>query len=165
MTTAYTDTTGTIEEGATTMTITDAASIINAQFTTATRPDGTVYITAPDDSDARQLVRKVHFDIFDGMLPNDWVYTKTSEIVNSFAAGGDENGEVAEQSVDLYTTDLYAWLNDNLLFAAFVNDNMQYEHFTSIDAAISRGQYDALCQMTDCISTWLDAYADTRSDS
>ncbi len=149
----------------TTLTRQDAASIINAQFTTATRPDGSIYITADDASDARQLVRKVHFDIFDGILPNDWVYSKISEIVNSFAAGADENGEVADQSVDLYTSDLYAWINDNLLFAAFVNENMEYEHFTSIDEAISRGQYDALCQMTDCISAWLDAYADTRSDA
>jgi hypothetical protein len=143
-----------------TMTRQDAATLIAAQVTTATRQDGTTYTTAADDSDARQLVRDVHFNVFDGMLPNDWVYENTRAIVNLFTEDDDPD---AYELADDYTTDLYAWLTDNLLFAGFVNVAMADYHYESIDTAIQSGQQNALGEMADCIGAWLDAYADTRS--
>jgi hypothetical protein len=140
-----------------TMTRQDAATLIAAQFTTATRQDGTTYTTAADDSEARQLVRDVHFQVFEGMLPHDWVYKNTCAIVNLYAENDDQD-ESAYELADGY----YSW-PDNPVFIGFVNEAMAETHIDSLDNAIYAGQENALHQMGFTIGQWLDAYADTRS--
>jgi len=64
---------------------------------------------APDE--LADLIRDVHFDHFDGALPNDWIYR---EILDAFETL-EENGNDIENCCfdsDPYYSDLYRWFNN-----------------------------------------------------
>lgn len=55
------------------------------------------------------LIKDIHFDSFDGCLPNDWIYETTLEAFEAL-----ENDSLHDIAIepDIYNTDLAKWLNN-----------------------------------------------------
>lgn len=89
-------------------------------FITAQRADGTSYVKTTDDSPAwlTDLIREAHGD----MLPDDHTYKLIHEACEFMAEGGDDEGEFADQSVDVYNGDRIAWLASHAMRAHYCDE-------------------------------------------
>lgn len=92
-------------------------------FTTAHRPDGKSFITLTDDApeNLQEFVRSVHFDYFDGCLPNDWIY-KVIDL--AFDDLDEESLDNITLEADCYYNDLQKWL-DNPFAGDYCTEYMQ----------------------------------------
>ncbi len=124
-------------------------------FETKTRDDGSVYVTCPGESPARELVQNVHFTCFEYMFPNDWVYQSVRDICEGIA----ENNESLDSLLDVYTHDLIEWAS-NPSFRMWVEEAMEQEHYTSLDAAITAGQYAALTCIAYTVESWIESHVE-----
>ncbi len=80
-------------------------------FKTKHRPDGTTYTCLVDT--APEWLREAVYEAHDGEMPNEWRYEKCAGLWDAIideANGGVEPYELAEDLIDVYTTDLLAWL-------------------------------------------------------
>lgn len=152
------------------MTTQTIAASISDQFRTQTRPDGSNYTTAEEGSAARELVQKIHFDVFNGMFPNDWVYEKTHALVDSIEEYDDPSDylwEIVVSNVDIYTYDLLMWVGSNLQFMGWVDEAFSTwgTEIDSLTQAIQMGQYEALSAMASVILQFMeDAEADEEEE-
>lgn len=89
-----------------------AAKAFSDSFKTFTRHDGSRYVSLVEDAPGwmREAVYEVHQD----RGPNDWVYEHCSYLVERIAecdrALDVDSCEIADALVDVYTTNLTAWL-------------------------------------------------------
>src|SRR3990167_4439657 len=108
-----------------------------AQFTTVKRGEDTITIlkdTAPEE--LRNSVREAHGD----RLPNDWIYQKYYHILDALSGYTIENidgvednrGEIVDGLVDVYTSDLTAWLNSHNANVYYITE-AQEEYGAQVD--------------------------------
>lgn len=150
------------------MTTQTIAASLSEQFRTQTRPDGSNYTTVEEGSAARELVQKIHFDVFDGMFPNDWVYEKTRALVDSIEGYDDPSdylGEIVDSNVDIYTYDLLMWVGDTQHFMEYVDEAMEELEPKSLTQAIQMGQYGALCAMASVILQFMEEQAEADEEA
>ena len=129
----------------------ERAQALADQFQTATRHDGTRYLIAPEDSDAHEIVRRVHLEVFDGILPNDWVYEATRDTLQLIAESDEFEPYDAANLIDYFSITAYQWAADHPAFRAFVNDAMARDRYTDIYDAIAAGQAAALIAIAETI--------------
>ena len=112
---------------------------------TKTREDGTEYTTRKDD--APFWLGELCHDAHGNMFPDDWRYETIREALE-FIAGADADlddlsAEFAD-GVDVYTTDLYAWLSSSFHRQGYCDD-AQADGLVGPDAdmaqRITLGQY------------------------
>ena len=134
------------------------AEEVSSQFTIATREDGTEYTTAPEFSAARRMVRDCHFDLFDGTLPNDWIYSTLADITDAYANGEDDSYALADQLTDMYTNDLLNWCQEPFAMP-YLDDAMQPDegkNLTSFTGIITLAQRECLAVMARWVEDWLN---------
>lgn len=109
----------------TTMTVQELASEAYSCFETAKRPDGSEFTRVKDGSPewVTDLVYKAHGGDF---LPDDWRYATIRSalafIGDDATDPEDEAGVFAYTQVDVYTSNLLAWLGSNLKRLAYVDE-------------------------------------------
>jgi hypothetical protein len=99
----------------------------------------------------RDAIREAH----DGMLPDDWKYEHVMHIAGRIADMEDETAdsirdnehETCDSLVDVYNSNLLAWVGSNLTRAAFVDDaitEMGWPKDGGLFTALQWGQYEEL---------------------
>jgi hypothetical protein len=75
------------------------------------RNDETKYWCLEDGapSELRDLVYEIHYQIFEGCLPNDWVYDVISQAINELEDNGNDLDDINIEC-DCYYGQLYKWL-------------------------------------------------------
>lgn len=101
------------------MTITDKAKMYSDMFVTDTRNDGQPFVKYTDDAtqELKDSVRKAHGDRF----PDDWIYSTyagllekiTDYSIDDIDGLEDVSHEIVDGYVDIYTSDLTKWLNED----------------------------------------------------
>ena len=129
----------------------NTAEKIESQFYVSHRPDGSAYITANEGTEARDLVRHVHFSAFGGMFPDDWVYEKTRALLECIADGADPD---TDYPLDLSTYTLVTWAASNTWWLSYVEEAMQETHYTNLSDACAAGQVLALAAILAAIASW-----------
>lgn len=99
-------------------------------FKTEERSDGSRYTTRKDGCApwiTSDLCREIH-EAIDDRLPNDWIYEKIDELADAISSYEDADsardavGEMADQAVDIYNSELTAWLASHLGNAALCEE-------------------------------------------
>lgn len=130
-----------------TVSIQDRAKEAATYFTVKTRADGSKYVTlrdVPAPEWVTELVRRAHGD----MLPDDYRYKMIREAVDVLAYANDDadldelESEFADD-VDLYTSDLTAWLGSHYSRPGYCDEAREELGTDSrgIVTDIQRGQY------------------------
>ncbi len=81
-------------------------------FQTKTRVqsgDKFVCLTGNAPEQLKDFIRQVHFDCFDGCLPNDWIYRTIEE---AFEALNNDPIENCTIEADIYDSELIQWLQE-----------------------------------------------------
>lgn len=133
----------------------ERAAQLREQFANKTRESGEAYITA--EGPALELVQAVHMRVFDGLLPNDWVFDKCAGILEALGDGSDAD-EIPDSLVDVYTSDLVEWAQV-AAFRGWIDSAMSEIHCHELDSAIRSGQWSALLAMSSVISAALEESA------
>jgi len=107
------------------MTITEKAKKYSAMFVTDTRVDGKEFVKCTNDATQplKESVRQAH----GSRMPDDWTYGTYADLMQrvtdydleTFDQLEDVRHEIVDGYVDIYTSDLTAWLNES-------NDNVYY---------------------------------------
>lgn len=117
----------------------------------------------------RDAIREAHFD---GRLPDDWIYEHAKLIVGELAdrdeVDGDDQHEICDSLVDIYTSSLCSWIGDNARNAALV-DEAQREGLLAPDATLDQriqaAQYMALTYIWGALVSAIEAHADDAADA
>jgi hypothetical protein len=112
-------------------------------FTMSIRTDGNEFIKLKDEApeDLRYLVRQIHFDLFGGCLPNDWVYDTIHSAFNDLQH---ENLDNLTLEPDAYYSKLYKWFGEPFAHQ-YCNEAIdEIGPFKNIYDAIGHGQYLAI---------------------
>lgn len=115
-------------------------------FTRATRDDGTGYTRLVDDQPdwLYDAVRDAH----DGELPNDWRFETCAAIAALIDDGDGDPHSIADGLVDVYTSDLLAWLTPERM--AYVDEALEeclVDATTGVESIIRTGQYVCITHM------------------
>lgn len=132
------------------MDIKELAEKYAGQFTTTKRGNDTIVIfTDNANKKLRDAVYKAHGD----RLPNDWIFSIFSSIldaVGQYNAGTieeleDNRGEIVDGLVDVYTSDLTAWLNESPANVYYITES-QEENGATTDGfqILAMAQYKAI---------------------
>ena len=103
-----------------------AGELANA-FTSDKRDNGDTFYKLKDDAPDWINVHDLHHSV-DDRFPDDWIYEKIAHLADSISeyedadSARDAAGELADQSVDIYYSDLSAWFASNLRNAALCED-------------------------------------------
>ena len=117
-----------------------------ACFETATRDNGSEFVRIKEGSPewVTDLVRKAHGDDF---LPDDWRYETIRSALGFIADEAtdpdDGSAEFADTQVDVYTSELIAWMGSNLRRVGYVNEAAEEygSGVTEIERMMMWGQY------------------------
>ena len=97
------------------------------------RPNGESFICLKDDApiELREFVQAVHFDYFDGCLPNDWIY---ETIHDAFEILEVENLDNVNIEGDPYYNNLRKWLENPFAheYCNQVMSEVSYNYFFDI---------------------------------
>lgn len=132
-------------------------------FTTTQRGDETISIFKDDMRDEpiaiaiREAMRSVDGDM-------DYIFSTAVSILDSLADFTDSIHdiddiihEIADSLVDIYTTNLTAWLAMNLSHLNFVNDALgEFGSNLTIENAISVGQYNQIRELATALVAVLE---------
>lgn len=141
-------------------------------FVTDERDDGTEFVKTADDTPEwlQSLIQDAHAHMF----PDDWRYQAIRDVLHTLADldfetaddAREEDGEILDGLVDLYTHDLTAWLGSR-------NDRMQYvdewvEDFGSDGDTFQRlsgGQYVEYREILDSVLESLSEELEEREEA
>lgn len=86
-------------------------------FITKKRGDND-FIALSDDAprELKQLIQDIHFDHFDGCLPNDWIYQITMHAFDDYDNYEDKEDFVNQVEADVYYHDLKRWMQEPFSF-------------------------------------------------
>lgn len=92
----------------------------NEQFELKTRDCGhdfyCIISDAPNKDDLGDLVRDIHFDLFGGCLPNDWIYDQIHSAFCLFEEEGGDEISLYGLEADPYYLGLYKWFGEPFAF-------------------------------------------------
>lgn len=123
---------------------------------TKERDNGVKFFCCSDDAPEyiNDLVQGVHFDLFDGCAPNDWIY---EQIVHALDELEDkEDLEDITVEADIYYSDLYRWLQNR--FASWCCDDAVAEGFADgkeIDKTLQAGNWLAKDRIYRYVAEWI----------
>lgn len=134
-----------------------------AQFDTVKRGEDTITILKQSASeDLRDSMRTAHGD----RLPDDWIYDKYHSILDTLAGytiddvdGLEDNrAEIVDGLVDVYTSDLTAWLNSHNANVYYITE-AQEEYGTEADGfkLLMLAQYKAIDEIYSEVVSYLSA--------
>lgn len=123
---------------------------ISKYFETRTRPSGERYTTLTDD--CPDWLHDAVYSAHDGELPNDWRYETLSSIAALIDDGYDDSGNIADNLVDVYMSDLLHWLAGDINHVAYVDQATEdYGPAEGLETTIRQGQFLAIDQMASTI--------------
>lgn len=142
------------------MTINDALISMTGEISLCSRDDKTTYYKCTETSPLYDVIQKSH----EGVLPNDWVFEKFHDLLNSMVDYQENledcQGEIVDACVDIYHNDLVKWLNpfyykvDEAMESGLLIDK------TEIIPRIQAGQYYQLDEffqdILDCAQGMVD---------
>lgn len=133
-------------------------------FETAKRTDGGSFLRTKDGTPdwVTDLIREAH----DGMLPDDWRYDCIHAALEAIADGDEEGNDFADAYVDVYTSDLHAWLASNNTRSSYVDDAITEmgRSDRGIDGDIATGQYMEACEVFASVLQSCEEIADELTD-
>jgi hypothetical protein len=147
-------------------TIQEVAREASAWFETAIRSDGETFTRTKDGTPdwVTDLVRDAHGDLF----PDDWRYEVISDACEFIADSDDPedgSGEFADQAVNVYTHDRFAWLSSNLQRQGYVDeacDEFGASAELGIVERIGWGQYAEASEVFGSVLGSIETEADSR---
>ncbi len=122
---------------------------------------GTKFMCLTDDApqELKDLVRAIHFDYFDGCLPNDWIYSVISEAFDDLKHD-DLRGVNIE--ADIYNCDLIKWL-ENPFAVGIVDECIQEDGgCIGIIDRIQAAQYRAKSMIYQAVIDWIEEQTNTE---
>ena len=134
-----------------------------AQFEVVKRGDNSIVVLKQDAPEAlRDSVHSAHGD----RLPDDWIYDKYQSILSTLAgytitdADGleDNRAEIVDGLVDVYTSDLTAWLNSHNANVYYMTE-AQEEYGAQTDGfkLLMSAQYMAIDEIAGEVISYLQA--------
>lgn len=128
--------------------------------------------TRNENADGECLMLRVHSAI-DDRLPDDWIYNSAASIAQRFTEYDFETADdlrenasaVADSEVDVYNTDLAAWLASHLDNAALVDEAVEEMGHSDqgIFGDIAIGQYVALERIANALVDAIEQEHEARS--
>lgn len=117
-------------------------------FKTNTRKDESFFYYLDDNAKSLEmLVRTIHFDVFGGCLPNDWIYQQcfyAFEQLEQCDCERDYERALSEIAPDCYSHQLRAWLQEPFA-AGLVDEEMEESgNIGSIDNTLGNAQIRAI---------------------
>ena len=155
-------------------TIKELIAQIYDSFEKDTRTDGKEFYKLKADaphwlSNEYRFMNKMH-EALDDRLPDDWVYEATRDIALNLSDYGDDDStieyfrdkmsEIARDMVDVYNSDLTAWLASHLYNIALVDEALEdfgFDKDSGIISAISIGQERAYERIGDALLSAVEA--------
>ncbi len=129
-------------------------------FKSKTRPDGSTFMVAHGaPSELEELIKLIHFSIFEGCLPNDWVFEIISQAFDDLEETPFDDITL---ECDVYYHDLWKWFGNGFAHG-FCNEAMEEglcEGLKDIYAIIGWGQYLAKQRVYAAV----DEFMNTRED-
>jgi len=119
---------------------------------------GLNHYTAPQE--LYGAVRKAH----DERLPDDWIYKTCYRVIGAMCDHDvktaddmeEHRAEIVDGLVDIYTSDLTAWLNDSIYNVSYIDDAMsEHEPKTGCDL-LMMAQYRAIDEIYSVIAHALE---------
>lgn len=138
-----------MEGGEITMTLQEKITEYTKQFTTTKRGDETIVIFNNESNELHNSVMGAH----ETRLPNDWIFEKYLEIlerlgeydIESIDNIEDNRHEIVDGIVDIYTSDLTAWLNDSNMNVEYLSEALEeYGKPESGFQVLTQAQYKAI---------------------
>lgn len=135
-------------------------------FTNKVRDNGKEFYCLKDGApiEIQELIRAIHFDIFEGAMPNDWVYATIMEAFEDITDNDsyDINDLI---TTDIYNSDLFQWLQDCPYSQCFCDEALQegWLQGKGLTDIIQGGQYIAKERIYRMVAEFLeeqDKYAE-----
>ena len=159
------------------MTFQDIMKELSAAFVSDTRTDGGRFWKLRDDApkwlQGSDFALAVHQAV-DDRAPDDWVYESMAHLADTMAgydfddadAARDSVSEIADGAVDVYTSDLTAWLASRLDNVALVTEAREElgPSDDGVDREIMRGQYLGLERIAYAIILAVEEEAEAREE-
>jgi len=131
-------------------------------FQLKNRTDGTQFVCligqAP--SELQDLIRKVHFDLFDNSLPNDWIYSVIHDALGDLLH--DHRDDILIEP-DCYYHDLYKWLGEPFAHG-LCNEALDMGSCTDIYNIIGVAQCTAKEMIYDAVAEFLQEQKESNDE-
>ncbi len=134
---------------------------LSAWFVSAVRSNGETFVKLDDGAPEwlADAVMEAHGD----EMPNDWRYETLQSIACCICDGNVEAGDIADRLVDVYNSDLLAWLAGHLERPVYVGEYVEdygWDNDQGVIGAIAGGQRLCIDEMA---ATLLAAVEDAHA--
>lgn len=126
-------------------------------FTVKERKDGSKFSTYREDcpDSVKDLCREIHFDIFDGTTPNDWVFDKIHEAFLFYDEYNDIDDFIYQVEADIAYCDLFEWLYNSFALEAVDEKIKEYSSLGLIEC-IQCAQCDFISSIRGAVAEFIE---------